>query len=218
MKQIILFQNKHQIDYQTNLVHKLAKPLTEKVIEISDMIGEIPSLDDLQNFFDGGSILHQKLENQTLNDAKSFRSSSAKRAFEQALNEEKTRLSGIKASFHRTLADHFLSFGIFDMDGNGRLSVKESHLQEIIEVNTIRATPGSPRYKIFQMAQTASEAIDELRKALLENGVNSLIPVTIPIDAGREGVIYSNEHNGTSIQHSYFGVIPDEVPVTEKAV
>lgn len=212
MERMILFQNTPEIEYQKRGAHSTAALLTEKVLEIADMIGTIPTMEEIQDFYHNGRKLHEKLEAATLADAKKFRSSSARRAFEVALEEEKSRLTGIQIDFNEKLSKHKLHPGIFDLDANGRFTVKEAHLQEVIEQNTIRATERSPRFKIFQLAQTANEAIEELRKALLENGVNMLIPVTIPIDARREGIIYSNEHKETSIQHEQFQFISDEVP------
>lgn len=211
MEKMILFQNTPEIEYQKRVAHSTAALLTEKVLEISDMIGTIPTMEDLHDFYHNGRILHEKLEAATLADAKKFLSSSARRAFEVALEEEKSRLTGIRIDFNEALSKHRLHPGIFNLDDSGRLTVKESCLREIIEQNTIRATEGSPRFKIFQFAQTANEAIEELRKALLENGVNLAIPVSIPIDAHREGIIYSNEHNDTTIQHELFEFISDEV-------
>lgn len=212
MEKMILFQNTPEIEYQKRVANAAAAILTEKILEIADMIGQLPTMEEIQDFYNNGRKLHEKLESATLADAKKFRSSSARRAFELALEEEKSRLTGIQIDFNAKLSKHSLHPGQFDIDGNGRLTVKESYIQQVIEQNTIRATEGSPRFKIFQLAQTAQEAIEELRKALVKNAVVLMIPVSIPIDAHREGVVYSDEHKGTAIQHEQFQFISDEVP------
>lgn len=211
--QIILYQKKHEIEYQTKLVNDLAKNLTEKVLEISDMIGELPKHEDLVDFQNGGNILHDKLTQATAADAKKFRSSSAIRAFDTALQQEKERLSEIRIIVQALLGKHYLHFGIFDMDGNGMLTVKKSYLEDVIEQNTIRATGGSPRFRIFELCQIVTENLEELRQEMLKHGVKDVIPVSIDQQSSRDGLVYAGtfETSPIIIQSNFFDSISDEV-------
>lgn len=210
-KRILLHQDKHLIERRIQVATKAGNALREKILKISVLIGELPTIDELQDFFEGGSLLSEKIERSTIGDSVKFSSTAGKQIITGSLENVKAQLKTLQDDFRNELNRDTLQPILFEMDHEGRLTPLQSWIDEVIESHTIRATPGSDRYRAFTLSKTVIETLSELKDLLRKHKVENLAAVSTPANFANEGLVYCDDDLNPSIQTEWFDSIPDEV-------
>lgn len=208
----IIFQDKYKINDLHAAANKAAISLSEILAKVAEMTGQKPKETDITDFAAGGHVLSNKLDEVTRSDARNFRSSSAKQAFEFALKTEQLKLSELQEEFIKVLHDRGMLISNFDLKSL-TLVPKESWFQAIVEAHTVRISEGSPRYMAFHLAQTAAEVLAELKALTDKHGKQVIFPVELQINNSPKGLIFLPDNlNNPSIELQNFDILPDEVP------
>ena len=205
----IIYQEKYKINDLHANANKAGLAMSEILEKIFDMIGSKPTEAEVVDFANGGHLISKKLDEVTRSDARNFKSSSAKQAFEFALRTEQLKLSELQEYFIRVLHDRRMQITAYDLKGL-TLVVKQEWLSAVIEDHTIRITPGSQRERIYNLVQTAHETLTALQ-AEIKASKATISPVQLQFKGSPEGLIYiPDDENQPTIELQYFSLFPDE--------
>lgn len=206
----IIFQEKYKINDLHANANKAGLAMSDILEKVAEMMGEksLPEA-EVVDFANGGHLLSKKLDEVTRSDARSFKSSSAKQAFEVALKTEQLKLSELQQAFVKVLHDRSMQITAYDLKGL-TLIIKQEWLSAIIEDHTIRITPGSQREKIYNLVQTAHETLTALQ-AEIKASKATISPVQLQFKESPEGLIFIPDNQSQpSIELQYFSMFPDE--------
>lgn len=205
----IIYQEKYKINDLHANANKAGLAMSEILEKIFDMIGSKPTEAEVVDFANGGHIISKKLDEVTKADARNFKSSSAKQAFEFALKTEQLKLSELQEEFIKVLHDRRMQITAYDLKGL-TLVVKQEWLSASIEQHTVRITPGSQRERIYNLVQTARETLTALQAEIKASKAN-ISPVQLQFKDSPEGLIYiPDDENQPTIELQYFSMFPDE--------
>lgn len=205
----IIYQEKYKINDLHANANKAGLAMSEILEKIFDMIGSKPTEAEVVDFANGGHLISKKLDEVTKADARNFKSSSAKQAFEFALKTEQLKLSELQEEFIKVLHDRRMQITAYDLKGL-TLVVKQEWLSASIEQHTVRITPGSQRERIYNLVQTARETLTALQAEIKASKAN-ISPVQLQFKDSPEGLIYiPDDENQPTIELQYFSMFPDE--------
>jgi len=205
----IVFQQKHKINDRHAAANKAGLALSSILEKIFDMIGSKATEAEVVDFANGSHLLAKKLDEVTRSDARSFKSSSAKQAFEFALKTEQLKLSELQEEFIKVLHDRNMLITAYDLKGL-TLVVKQEWLTAVIEQHTIRITPGTQREKIYTLALTAIEVVAELKTEIQKSKV-TISPVQLQTNDSPDGLIFiPDNENPPTIELENFFLFLDE--------
>ena len=205
----IIYQEKYKINDLHANANKAGLAMSEILEKIFDMIGSKPTEAEVVDFANGGHLISKKLDEVTRSDARNFKSSSAKQAFEFALRTEQLKLSELQEYFIRVLHDRRMQITAYDLKGL-TLVVKQEWLSAVVEDHTIRVTAGSQRERIYNLVQTAHETLTALQAEIKASKAN-ISTVQLQIKGSPEGLIYiPDDENQPTIELQYFSLFPDE--------
>lgn len=205
----IIFQEKYKINYRHAAANKAGLAMSEILEKVFDMTGSKPTEAEVVDFANGGHLLSKKLDEVTRSDARNFKSSSAKQAFEFALKTEQLKLSELQEEFIKVLHDRNMLITAYDLKGL-TLVVKQEWLTAVIEQHTIRITPGSQMEKIYNLVQTATEILTELKTEIQKSKV-TISPVQLQTNDSPDGLIFiPDNENPPTIELENFFVFLDE--------
>ncbi len=206
----IIYQEKYKINDLHANANKAGLAMSDILEKVAEMMGEksLPEA-EVVDFANGGHLLSKKLDEVTRSDARSFKSSSAKQAFEVALKTEQLKLSELQQAFVKVLHDRRMQITAYDLKGL-TLVVKQEWLSAVIEDHTIRITPGSQRERIYNLVQTAHETLTALQ-AEIKASKATISPVQLQFKESPDGLIFiPDNENQPSIELQYFSMFPDE--------
>lgn len=205
----IIYQEKYKINDLHANANKAGLAMSEILEKVFDMTGSKPTEAEVVDFANGGHLLSKKLDEVTKADARNFKSSSAKQAFEFALKTEQLKLSELQEEFIKVLHDRRMQITAYDLKGL-TLVVKQEWLSASIEQHTVRITPGSQRERIYNLVQTAHETLTALQAEIKASKAN-ISPVQLQFKDSPEGLIYiPDDENQPTIELQYFSMFPDE--------
>lgn len=205
----IIFQEKYKINDLHANANKAGLAMSEILEKIFDMIGSKPTEAEVVDFANGGHLISKKLDEVTKADARNFKSSSAKQAFEFALKSEQLKLSELQEEFIKVLHDRRMQITAYDLKGLSAI-LKQEWLSAVIEDHTIRITPGSKRERIYNLVQTAHETLTALQAEIKASKAN-ISPVQLQLKGSPEGLIYiPDDENQPTIELQYLSMFPDE--------
>lgn len=192
--------------------------VTPLIQELRQM-GLQPTLQTLADFQRGGSKLHEKLSANQRLDRKMFKSPSGGSLLTESQESELRDLDRLQVQLRdlRTgLFQESLDIDQLEFNASGELEMPESLKRQIIDVNSIRITEGSSRFRAFQLAQTAIESINELDQLCTQAGISphsgARLLQAFDTEGAAPGLISYNDFlpQPAFIEPQHLAVLPDE--------
>ncbi len=175
--------------------------------QLAALTGSRPSKEDLVDFEANGSLLAAKVRGLVAKDVAMVSSPASKATIGQGLQSQLNELERIRATWINCIHESE-SVALCDVDKDGTITLGDSGKQLISEYYCTTASDGSIRSIALDLAQHATEAINQLQAFINEQGVS--------LDAVEEGgpglvIIYPDE-KGAMIRTEYLSMFADEKP------
>ncbi len=165
MKELI-FQDILEIEKEIWAAKNAGKRFTEIASKLSGLIGRKPTLEELTDFQNGGSLISSAIEKAVESDTKKFNTNALLTNFKAGMAEILSDLEALRIDIgaitqetvypyrHHSISNYDYKDGVLTLSKQFEATVKEKY--------SLYVTDGSKRSEALELARTAVEALNEL--------------------------------------------------------